>query len=98
MTPTRDDLFRVRPGNGTTMSDAADTKELTTNIASPDTMEQLYVRAFAEYGSRALWNIRRFDAPTPEQIVAIVRQLRTEGDMGARRLAEQIERAARADL
>ena len=98
MATTRDGLFRVRPGNGTTMSDAADTKELKTTTASRDTLEQLYACAFAEYGSRALWNIRRFDAPTPEQIVAIARQLRTEGDMGARRLAEQIERAARADL
>ena len=32
------------------------------------------------------------------QVLAITRQLRTEGDMSARRLAEQIEKAARAHL
>jgi hypothetical protein len=58
----------------------------------------LYRRAFAEFGSRALWNIKQYDDPTPEQMLAITRQLRTEGDMSARRLAEQIEQAARAHL
>ena len=58
----------------------------------------LYRRAFAEFGARALWNIREFDDPTVAQMLAITRQLRTEGDMNARRLAEQIEQAARADL
>ena len=58
----------------------------------------LYRRAFAEFRSRALWNIRELDDPTIEQVLAITRQLRTEGDMNARRLAEQIEEAARAHL
>jgi hypothetical protein len=58
----------------------------------------LYRRAFTEFGSRALWNIRQYDDPTPEQMLAITRQLRTEGDGNARRLAEQIEQAARAHL
>jgi hypothetical protein len=58
----------------------------------------LYRRAFAQYRSRALWNIREFEDPTPRQILAITRQLRTEGDMSARRLAEEIEEAARAYL
>jgi hypothetical protein len=58
----------------------------------------LYRRAFAEFGARALWNIRQYDDPTPEQMLAITRQLRTEGDTNARRLAEQIEQAARAHL
>jgi hypothetical protein len=58
----------------------------------------LYRRAFTEFGSRALWNIRQYDDPTPEQMLAITRQLRTEGDANARRLAEQIEQAARAYL
>ena len=55
----------------------------------------LYRRAFAEFGTRALWNIREFEDPTAEEVLAITRQLRTEGDMAARRLAEQIEEAAR---
>jgi hypothetical protein len=58
----------------------------------------LYRRAFAQFGGRALWNIQEFEDPTIEQVLAITRQLRTEGDMNARRLAEQIEEAARADL
>jgi hypothetical protein len=58
----------------------------------------LYRRAFAEFGSHALWNIKELDDPTVEQMLAITRQLRIEGDMSARRLAEQIEQAARADL
>ncbi len=57
----------------------------------------LYRRAFAEYRAQALWNIRQFDDPTVGQVLAITRQLRTEGDMRARRLAEEIEQAARAD-
>jgi hypothetical protein len=58
----------------------------------------LYRRAFAEFGARALWNIKQFDDPTVEQMLAITRQLRTEGNLAARRLAEQIERAVRAHL
>jgi hypothetical protein len=58
----------------------------------------LYRRAFAEFGARALWNIREFEHPTMEEVLAITRQLRVEGDMSARRLAEQIEEAARAHL
>jgi hypothetical protein len=61
-------------------------------------MTDLYRRAFAQFGTRALWNIKQVDNPTVEQILAITRQLRTEGDMNARQLAEQIERAARANL
>ncbi len=58
----------------------------------------LYRRAFAQFGARALWNIREFEDPTVEEMLAITRQLRTEGDMDARRLAEEIEEAARAHL
>jgi hypothetical protein len=43
-----------------------------------------------------LWNIREFEDPTIEQALAITRQLRIEGDMNARRLAERIEEAVRA--
>lgn len=65
---------------------------------SIDEIVALYRRAFAEFGSRALWNIRQLDEPSVEQMLAITRQLRTEGDMDARRLAEQIEQAAHAYL
>jgi len=65
---------------------------------APSDVVGLYRRAFAEFRSRALWNIREFEDPTIEQVLAITRQLRIEGDMNARRLAERIEEAARAHL
>lgn len=58
----------------------------------------LYARSFAEYGTRALWNIKQLERPTVANVLAITRQLRTEGDMNARDLAEKIEQVARADL
>jgi hypothetical protein len=58
----------------------------------------LYRRTFAEYGTRALWNKRLLDAPTPEDALVVARALRIEGDRDARRLAEQIERACHAAL
>jgi hypothetical protein len=63
-----------------------------------DGVAELYHRAFVEYGVRALWNIKRFDEPTLEQALAITRQLKTEGDLSARQLAEEIERAVHAHL
>ena len=58
----------------------------------------LYRRAFAEYGTQALWNKRVLDAPTEEDALVVARALRIEGDRDARRLAEQIEQACRAAL
>lgn len=51
----------------------------------------LYRRAFAEYGTRALWNMRPIDHPTRRDALAITNALRTHGGMKGRRLAEQIE-------
>jgi hypothetical protein len=62
---------------------------------SPDLLS-LYRRAFAEYGTRALWNKRCLDAPMPEDALVVARALRIEGDRESRLLAEQIERACRA--
>jgi hypothetical protein len=61
-----------------------------------DEVVRLYRRAFAEFRAQALWNIRQFEEPTLEQALSVARHLRVEGDMDARRLAEQIEQAARA--
>ncbi|MGH6816190.1 MAG: hypothetical protein ACREC6_10835 [Hyphomicrobiaceae bacterium] len=57
----------------------------------------LYAQAFRAYGTRALWYLRRLEHPTREDALVIARALRIEGDMAARRLAEQIEKLARAD-
>jgi len=56
----------------------------------------LYRRAFTDFGTRALWNLRVFDSPTPEDALVVARALRVEGDMQARFLAEQIEQACHA--
>jgi predicted lipid carrier protein YhbT len=56
----------------------------------------LYRRAFADYRVQALWNMRFFEAPTEADALVVARALRIEGDMQARRLAEQIEQVCRA--
>lgn len=61
--------------------------------SDPD-LAQMYARAFREFGMRALWNMRQLDNPTVEDVLAITRALRIEGDMAARQLAEDIERLA----
>jgi hypothetical protein len=66
-------------------------------IATED-FASLYRRAFAEYGTRALWNKRMLPEPTPEDALVVARALRIEGGRAARRLAEQIESASRAAL
>ena len=60
-------------------------------------IERLYRQAFDEFGAIALWNVRRLEHPTPREALAITRQLRVEGNMAARRLAERIEKLCRAD-
>jgi hypothetical protein len=76
--------------------------DLKTSEQSPseDGLEwpDLYRQAFARFGSRALWNMRELDQPTPRDALAAARQLRVEGDLKARRLAELIERSAGAYL
>jgi hypothetical protein len=66
--------------------------------ASQPEFEDLYHRAFADFKLRALWNVRELQHPSPEEALTITRNLRVEGDLRARRLAEQIERACRAAL
>jgi len=56
----------------------------------------LYREAFAKYRAHALWYMRAFEEPTPDDALAVARALRVEGDLPARRLAEQIEQACHA--
>ncbi len=58
--------------------------------------EQLYERAFREFGTMALWSSKPVPNPTPADALAITQSLRVEGNLEARRLAEQIEQACRA--
>ncbi len=69
---------------------------MNTEPAPQEDLVSLYRRAFNVYGTWALWNMRSFEAPTPEDALVVARALRIEGDLNARRLAEQIEQACRA--
>jgi len=60
-------------------------------------IRSLYQRAFREFGTAALWNMRPVDEPTPGDALAITKALRTYGRMDGRRLAERIEQLCRAD-
>ena len=64
--------------------------------AKPDDYVALYRRAFEEFGTLALWSSSPVPNPTPEDALAITHSLRVEGNLAARRLAEQIEQACRA--
>ena len=61
-------------------------------------LAELYVHAFSQFGARALWNMKKLDDPTRADVLATARQLRREGDLLARRLAERMEKALNADL
>jgi hypothetical protein len=63
---------------------------------NPEDLGDLYHRAFKDYGSRALWNMRPIEHPTAADALAITKALRTHGGMDGRRLAEDIERLCRA--
>jgi hypothetical protein len=73
-------------GSGATIAEPKDVPEFVA----------LYRLAFADFGAQALWNIRVFESPTPEDALVVARALRVEGDMKARFLAERIERVCRA--
>jgi hypothetical protein len=73
-------------------------KDFGSGKPAPSDIVLLYRQAFAEYGTRALWNWRKIEQPTITQALAIAESLRTEGNLKARSLATQIERACRAAL
>ena len=69
---------------------------MTDPTTEPEDLGNLYHRAFNDYGTRALWNMRPVGDPTPADAMAITKALTTHGGMDGRRLAEQIERLCRA--
>jgi hypothetical protein len=73
-------------------------RDMSTAPEQPEDLASLYRRAFAEYGTRALWNKRELQEPTPADALIVARGLRVEGNRDAWRLAEQIERACRAAI
>jgi hypothetical protein len=64
---------------------------MTANPTQPTDFASLYRRAYEEFGASALWSSRAVPDPTPADAPAITNSLRVEGDLRARRLAEQIE-------
>jgi hypothetical protein len=62
----------------------------------PVGLAALYRRAFQEFGASALWSSRPVENPTVADALAITHSLRVEGNLKARQLAEEIERACRA--
>ena len=83
------------------MTDSRTLDELKATAAdspAPESVAALYRQAFKEFGARALWSSQPTPHPTAADALAIVRSLRVEGDLNARRLAERIEAACRAAL
>jgi hypothetical protein len=65
-------------------------------IQQPADYASLYRQAFERFGTSALWSSKPVPDPTPADALAITYSLRVEGDLRARRLAEEIEQACRA--
>jgi hypothetical protein len=73
-------------------------KDLGAGIPAPEIGVRLYHTAFAEFGTRALWNWRELEQPTITQALAVADSLRMEGNLAARALAARLEEACRAAL
>jgi hypothetical protein len=73
-------------------------KDLGAGHLAPEEVVRLYRQAFADFGTRALWNWHRMEQPTITQALAIADSLKAEGDIKARALAIAIEQACRAAL
>ena len=69
-----------------------------TEQETPEHWTVLYNRAFEQFGASALWSSRPVSEPTPADALAITHSLKVEGNLQARRLAEQIEQACRASV
>jgi hypothetical protein len=73
-------------------------KALGSGKTAPVEVAQLYARAFAQFGVRALWSRTPSERPTVTQALSVADALRVEGDLRARALAVEIETACRAAL
>jgi len=66
------------------------------NSSLTPTYAELYRQAFEAFGIKALWNRAPAKEPTAQDALVVANVLRVEGNLAARRLAEDIERACRA--
>jgi hypothetical protein len=73
-------------------------KDLGAGRSASDEIARLYRRAFAEFGTSALWSRKPLERPTVTQVLTVADALRTEGDLRARALAVEIEAKCRAAL
>ena len=73
-------------------------KDLGAGRPAPELVARLYHQAFADFGTRALWNWRDMEHPTITQALTVADSLRVEGNLKARALAVAIEQACRAAL
>lgn len=73
-------------------------KDLGAGKPASGDIARLYHLAFAEFGTRALWNWRQIEQPTIAQALTVADSLRIEGNKQARALAVQIEEACRAAI
>ena len=73
-------------------------KALGAGQPAPEAVVRLYRQAFADFGTRALWNWRDMEHPTITQALTIAGSLKAEGNLKARALAVEIEQACRAAL
>ena len=63
---------------------------------APEDFENLYRRAFSQFGTQALGNMRPVEDPAAADALAITKALRTHNRMDGRRPAERIEELRRA--
>jgi hypothetical protein len=60
--------------------------DMSTAPEQPQYLASLCRRALAEYGTRAPWNKRELEEPTPADALVVARALRMEGNRDVRRL------------
>lgn len=82
----------------TVSGDIDELKERGAGRPAPFDVVRLYEQAFRDFGTQALWSRRPSAAPTIAQAIVVAQALRCEGDLSARALAIEIERACRAAL
>lgn len=65
-------------------------------VPAPAQVRALYLEAFAKFGTQCLWSRKPHPEPTIAMVVNVISDLRSEGNMKARKLSEKIEEACRA--
>lgn len=65
-------------------------------VPAPDPVRALYLEAFDKFGAQCLWFRTPHPEPTIAMVVNVITDLRSEGDMRARKFSDRIEEACRA--